>query len=68
MVSNERAFIIGTISFLLLLAVSSQVRHLGDMKHEEEVVLRYQLKKNRVGTLPTFRPDALVFFRAKVRG
>ena len=45
MVSNERAFIVGTISFLLLLAVSSQVRHLGDMKHEEEVVLQYQLKK-----------------------
>ena len=45
MVSLERAFIIGTVSFLLLLAVSSQVRHLGDMKHEKEVVLQYQLKK-----------------------
>ena len=45
MVSLERAFMIGTISFLLLLAVSSQVRHLGDMKLGKEVVLQYQLKK-----------------------
>ena len=44
---------------------TSKVRASQLAKTLEGVVLQYQLY-NRVATLLTFRPDALVFFRVKV--